>query len=273
MARTPSDGPTGHRDGALLPHDSALVAILLGVAGGAWLISARLVMPDMRQGILTGASTMSTSSHMGMPGTMSTSPGVFVATWAVMMVAMMLPSFVPAVRAFDNWARTTHQPGGAAVLYVAGYLVVWSAIGGIAYLIVQALQGWLPAGTITALRMGALLLVAAGVYQLTPPKQACLRQCRSPHTGVASERVQRHPSAVRAGLWEGLFCLGSSWPLMLVLLLVGLMNLAWMGLIAGAIFVEKVVPGGEVVSKVVGWGLVAGGIVLFAAPHALPALV
>jgi hypothetical protein len=126
-----------------------------------------------------------------------------------------------------------------------------------------------------ALRVGAALLVVAGVYQLTPPKQACLRRCRSPHVGVAppvGTRVQGHPGAVYAGLGQGLYCLGSSWPLMLVLLLVGLMNLAWMGVIAGGIFIEKVVPSGDVVDKVAGWGLAGGGLILLAAPHTLPAL-
>ena len=84
--------------------------------------------------------------------------------------------------------------------------------------------------------------------------------------------MQGHLGALRAGLGQGVYCLGSSWPLMLVLLLVGMMNLAWMGVIAGVIFVEKVVPGGDVVSKVVGWGLAGWGIILLAAPHTLPAL-
>ena len=282
MAQTTRDGPTGHRAGAALPAGSALVAVLLGVAGGAWLVSARLATPDMRLGMLTGASTgastMSASSQtgqMGMPGAMSMGLGVFIATWAVMMVAMMVPSFVPAVRRFDTWARTEGQPGGATVLLLAGYLLVWSAVGGVAYLAVQAFQGWLPVGSISALRTGAVLLVVAGVYQLTPPKQACLRHCRSAHRGVASPvstRAQGSLSAVRAGLEQGVYCLGSSWPLMLVLLLVGMMNLAWMGIVAAVIFVEKVVPGGDVASKIVGWGLAGCGIILLAAPHTLPAL-
>jgi predicted metal-binding membrane protein len=78
---------------------------------------------------------------------------------------------------------------------------------------------------------------------------------------------------MRAGLGQGVYCLGSSWPLMLVLLLMGMMNLAWMGVIAGVIFVEKALPGGDMVSKVVGWGLAGGGIILLAAPHTLPALI
>jgi predicted metal-binding membrane protein len=275
MANTTSDGPSGQRAGAALPSGSALVAVLLGVAGGAWLLSARLATPDMRLGVLTGASTMSASSQMGMPGAMSMGLGVFIAIWAVMMVAMMVPSFAPAVRMFDTWARTEGQPSGVTVVFVAGYLLVWSAVGGVAYLAVHAFQGWLPAGSMTALRTGAVILVVAGVYQLTPLKQACLRHCRSVHRGVAllvSMRAQVYLSAVRTGLWQGVYCLGSNWPLMLVLLLVGMMNLAWMGVVAAVIFVEKVVPGGDVASKVVGWGLAACGIILLAAPHTLPAL-
>jgi predicted metal-binding membrane protein len=284
MAHTTSDGPTGRRASAALPAGGALVAVLLGVAGVAWLVSARLATPDMRLGVLTGASTMSTnsaSSQMGMPGAMSMGSmgsmglGGFIATWAVMMVAMMVPSFVPAVRRFDTRARTEAQPGGATVPLLAGYLLLWSAVGGIAYLAVQAFRGWLSAGSVTAVRSGAVLLIVAGVYQLTPPKQACLRHCRSAHIGMASPvstRAQGYLSAARAGLWQGAYCLGSSWPLMLVLLLVGMMNLAWMGVVAAVIFMEKVVPAGDVASKVVGWGLAGCGVILLAAPHTLPAL-
>ena len=106
-----SDGLTRTPDGALLPAGSALVAILLGLAGSAWLISARLATPDMRLGVLTGASMMSASSQIGMPGSTSTGLSVFIATWTVMMVAMMVPSVVPAVRTFDTWARCLQDYG------------------------------------------------------------------------------------------------------------------------------------------------------------------
>ncbi len=278
MEHEMSDGLGEHRRGAALPAGSGLVALLLGVAGGAWLLSARLATPDMRQGVLTtGAPPMSASSQMGgMPGSTSMGLSAFLATWAVMMVAMMVPSVIPAARAFDTWAHTMGQPGGATGLFLTGYLLVWSAIGALAYLVVQALQGGLTPGSMTALRVGAALLVVAGVSQLTPPKQACLRRCRSPQMDVApgvEMRGQGRLGAVRAGLRQGASCLGSSWPLMLVLLLAGMMNLAWMGAIAGVIFVEKVVPGGDVVGKVVGYGLAGWGLILLAAPHALAALV
>jgi len=241
MGYQTSHGLSSHRDGAPRPAGRALVAILLGVAGGAWLISARLATPDMRLGVLTGASR----SQMGMPGAASMGPSAFIATWTVMMVAMMVPSVVPAVRTFDTAARTSRQSGGAPVLFLTGYLLVWCTIGAVAYLVVESLQDWLPAGSTTALRVGAVLLIVAGVYQLTPPKQACLRHCRSPQMGVAprtSARVGGHVGAVRAGLGQGVYCLGSSWPLMLVLLLVGMMNLAWMGVIAGSSSSSRLCP-------------------------------
>lgn len=263
------------RNGAARSASRAVVAILLGVASGAWLLSARLATPDMRLGVLTEAAMMPTRGGMGMPGPMPMGLGAFIATWTVMMVAMMVPSVVPAVRTFDTHGRTTGQASGATALFIAGYLLVWSAIGAVAYLVVQGLNDGLPAGSMAALRVVAVLLVVAGVYQLTPLQQACLRRCQAPRASLAPSmgmRAQWRRGAVRAGLRQGVSCLGASWPLMLVLLLVGMMDLAWMGVIAGVIFVEKVVPGGNVIGKVVGWGLAGGGLILLAAPHTLPAL-
>jgi predicted metal-binding membrane protein len=230
----------------------------------------------MRVGVLTGAATRSTGNQMSMSGTasMPMSLGGFIVTWTVMMAAMMVPSLVPSARTFAGRARATGSRGGATALYIVGYLLVWSAIGAVAYLVVQTLQGSLPTGTTEAPRIGAMLLIVAGVYQLTPFKQACLRHCRSTQAGVArrtATRTQGHLSAVRAGLGQGLYCLGSSWTLMLVLLLVGMMNLAWMGVIAGIIVVEKAAPGGPVISKVVGWALAGCGLILLVAQHTLPA--
>jgi predicted metal-binding membrane protein len=126
-----SEWPAGHRDGAPRLADGALVAILLGLAGSAWLISARLSTPDMRLGLLTTAPAMSAPGQMGRSGSMSMGLSVFIATWTVMMVAMMVPSIVPAVRTFDTWVRTMGRPGSATVLFIAGYLLVWSLAGAV----------------------------------------------------------------------------------------------------------------------------------------------
>lgn len=278
MAHTTSDGPTRYRAGAALPASSAPIVILLGMAGGAWLVTARLATADMRLGVLTGASPMSMNGGMGATGPMSMSLGAFIGIWTVMMVAMMAPSVVPAVRVFDAQARAADRAQGATALFVTGYLLVWSAVGGAAYVIVQALQTWLPIGNLAAIRAGALLLIVAGVYQLTRLKVACLRHCQPPEMPRKEMAlreiapVQGSPGWLRNGLVHGVYCLGSSWALMLVLLLLGMMNLAWMAAVAAVIFIEKVVPGGDVVGKVVGWVLVGAGIILVAAPHPLPAL-
>ncbi|MGH2344376.1 MAG: DUF2182 domain-containing protein, partial [Chloroflexota bacterium] len=136
-----SDGLTDTPAGTLLPAGRALTAILLGLAGGAWLISARPAAPDMRLGVLTGASMPAARGHMTMPGSMSMSLSGFMVTWLVMMTAMMVPSVVPVAGRFDRWARAAGQSGSTTVLFLTGYLLVWGAIGGVAYLVVQALQG------------------------------------------------------------------------------------------------------------------------------------
>jgi predicted metal-binding membrane protein len=247
------------------------------VVGSAWLATAWLAPPDMRLGVLTTAAAMPASSQMGSPGSMSMSmgPDGFIATWTIMMVAMMVPSILPAVGRFDGEMNPTDRSRGAAVLFVAGYVVVWSAIGGVAYVLVRALRDWLPAGSATSLRGGGLLLILAGAYQVTPPKRACLRHCRSPRPVPVPQTLLRSPgrlAPVRVGLVQGAYCLGSSWSLMVVLLLLGMMNLIWMGVVAGVIFVEKVVPRGDAVGRLVGWGLVGVGIVLVVTPHPLPGL-
>ncbi len=263
------------RSRARLPDESGLLAILLVLSGGAWIATAHLATADMRQGVLTSASVMAPSSPMNAMGSMPTAPDVFIGSWTVMMVAMMVPSVWPAVSTFNGCVRAADRAYGATVLYIAGYLVVWSAIGGGAYVVVRVVQAWFSPGGLTALRGGALLLIVAGLYQFTPFKHACLRQCRSPHTGPASQHITHTPSvlgSIRAGVIQGVCCLGSSWPSMLVLLLLGMMNLAWMGVVAGVIFIEKVVPKGDSLGKLLGLGLIGLGIVLVATPHPLPAL-
>src|SRR5262249_44290471 len=138
------------------------------------------------------------------------------------------------------------------------------------------LQGVLPVGSVASLRGGAILLLVAGAYQFTPFKNACLRRCHAPDGGLTSEERTRQTGGLAThsgGLAQGVYCLGSSWPLMLVLLLLGMMNLAWMCAVAVSIFLEKALPGGRTISKLIGGGLVSIGIVLLAAPHALSALV
>jgi predicted metal-binding membrane protein len=235
----------------------------------------------MQVGLLTSPLVNSAADqmtdHMTAIGMMSLPPlGPFVGMWAIMMAAMMLPSLWPAARTFDATRRARKRKFAVTLLFIADYLLTWSAMGPIAYLALGLFDGILPMGNVATLRGGAILLLIAGAYQFTPFKQTCLRKCHTPDGDLIPEGRMRQTKALAAlqrGLAQGMYCLGSSWPLMLVLLLLGMMNLAWMGAIALLILLEKGLPFGRRVSQVNGVGLVAIGIVLIAAPHPLPALV
>jgi predicted metal-binding membrane protein len=254
-------------------ESSTLAALLLASSGVAWLVTAQLTTADMQVGLLT--SPLVSSSMDQMTAVDMLPLGSFIGMWAVMMAAMMLPSLWPAARAFDTTRRATKRKLAVTLLFIAGYLLTWSAVGPVAYVALGLLQGILPMGNVATLRGGAILLLIAGAYQFSPFKQACLRKCHAPDGGLTSEKGMRQTGGVAAlsgGLVQGMLCLGSSWPLMLVLLLLGMMNLAWMGAIAVLIVLEKGLPVGRRVSQVIGVGLVAIGIILIAAPHPLPAL-
>ena len=237
----------------------ALAVLLLACSGTAWLVTAQLAPADMQIGLLTSplvASSADQMTAMGMPPL-----GAFVGMWTVMMAAMMLPSLWPAVRAIDATRRAAKRTFAMTLLFIAGYLLAWSAVGPVVYLVLGFLQSILPAGSAESLRGGAVLLLAAGSYQFTSFKQACLRKCHSPDLRFAT---------LSGGLAQGAYCLGSTWSLMLVLLLLGMMNLAWMGVVAVLILLEKALPAGWVISTVIGVGLIGVGIVLLRMPQPLP---
>ena len=262
------------RSAPSLSANGALVALLVACSSAAWLATAHLTTADMQVGLLTSplvASSADQMTAMGMPPR-----GFFVVMWPVMMAAMMVPSLWPAARAVDATRRAAKRKVAVILLFIAGYLLAWSAVGPAAYLAMVLLQTVLPIGSVVSLRGGAILLLVAGAYQLTPFKEACLRKCHSPVMRIASEKRMRQAggfATLPGGLAQGAYCLGSSWPLMLVLLLLGMMNLAWMGAVALIILLEKALPNEQAISKAVGIVLIAMGIILIAAPHPLPALV
>ena len=265
-------------------RDLAVVAVLLGLSAAAWVAAVRLARPDMRVGLLTGhrpMASMPMGSGMSMPMgsgmSMPTSPAapwLFLWTWTVMMTAMMLPAVSPVVVLFDQRVRRGRS-WWLTASFAGSYLVVWAAIGALAYGVLLALQRWAPVGERAAVRVGAVLLVAAGWYQLSPLKHVCLRHCRSPLAFLV-EHGQRLTQGgfgpARVGLVHGLYCLGCCWALMLVLLLLGMMSLVWMAVFAVVILLEKTARHGPLVSHVLGVAFVAVGLVLVAAPQALPVL-
>jgi predicted metal-binding membrane protein len=194
----------------------------------------------------------------------------FVVAWAVMMAAMMLPAVAPLLLLYRTIAAKS-MPGDTAFvgtgILVAGYLLVWTAVGAGVYGLAQ-LGGEL-AGRLGAvehqqwpsLALGTILVVA-GLYQFTPLKFACLRQCQSPFGFIMGHWRNGQLGALRMGIVHGAYCLGCCWALFAVLVAAGVMSLAWMLLLTLVVFAEKVLPGGRRVSIVTGGALLLLGILV-----------
>ena len=164
----------------------------------------------------------------------------FVAVWVSMMAAMMLPGAAPALM---ESART--GGGARAVLFAGLYLAVWLVVGLVVYAVYQ------PHGTATA---GALT-IAAGVYELTPLKRECRRRCRA---------------TVRSGAEFGVYCVGSSIGLMVMLVALGVMSITWMVLIALLVLAQKLLPPRAASDVPLAVAIIALGVAIVVAPSAIP---
>jgi predicted metal-binding membrane protein len=211
------------------PVEAVLVASLLAVAAGAWVVTG-----DRMDGMDAG------------PGTELGGLGWFAIVWVTMMAAMMLPSLAPMVLAH---ARVRV---GATPAFVAGYLLTWAVVGVFGWALVEGVRSldlgvlaWDEAGRYVA--GGAI--IAAAIYQLSPPKQRSLRRCRNPRAFVAEHWRPGRVGALRIGIAHGRVCVGSSWALMAALFALGVMSVGWMVLVAALIAAEKLLPWGEVASR------------------------
>jgi predicted metal-binding membrane protein len=190
--------------------------------------------------------------------------------WTVMMAGMMLPSAAPTILLYGalvrkNGARGMLLPG--VWIFAGGYLLVWTGFSVAATL----LQVWLehaslltPAMASTGSGLSALVLIAAGVYQLTPLKRICLSKCRNPVDFFLTRWRAGAGGAFRMGLEHGAYCVGCCWALMLLLFVVGVMNLVWVALIAAFVFVEKLLPAVRVTSRAASAALILSGVLLLA---------
>ncbi|MDO8681077.1 MAG: DUF2182 domain-containing protein [Acidobacteriota bacterium] len=191
------------------------------------------------------------------------------AMWAVMMVGMMTPSAAPVVLLFAgmNRGHGSQRAPGVVFVFGAGYLLIWVAFSAVAALSQWALhQAALlsPAMTTSSARLGAAILIAAGIYQLTPFKGTCLTHCRSPLGFLMSHWRDGTAGALRMGIAHGTYCLGCCWALMGVLFVVGVMNLMWVAAIAIFVLMEKVGPAGPLVARVAGVAMIATGAYVLA---------
>ena len=187
-----------------------------------------------------------------------------VTMWWLMMVAMMLPSAAPAILLYAQVRKIRGRDGGIAKtwIFLGGYVVVW-----LLFSIGAAIAQSLLAGHAMALedrRLAAALLIATGLYQLSPLKAACLRQCRSPAQFISRHWRGGNAGAMRLGLLHGAYCVGCCWLLMALLFVGGVMNFAWIAALTLLVAIEKLVPGGDLLSRLVGLGLIAWGAISIA---------
>lgn len=200
--------------------------------------------------------------------------------WWVMMIAMMVPSAAPVIllyaRVYRFEQRLGRLAGGTApaFAFALGYLACWAFFSAIATALQWSLER---AGLVHGLMMwsidsyfAAALLIAAGLYQLTPLKKACLAHCRSPAQYLAMYFTPGARGAFRLGLNHGAYCLGCCWVLMALLFAGGIMNLVWIAGLAVYVLIEKVVPGGQILARVAGVGLVLAGVGLVVNPAQYP---
>ncbi|MEU6373391.1 DUF2182 domain-containing protein [Streptomyces sp. NPDC046909] len=239
-ASASSVGPTGAGGGLLPARDLA----------ASWLLVVLIAVPAW-------VLTIGQARDMGVePGTMGMALPLFLLLWVTMMAAMMLPSMAPVA---ITWVRGIgrQSSGGArtgrTVEFVAGYLVVWTGFGLLAYGAL-ALSGGLVDDHPTAGRwIGSGAFLLAGLYQLGPLKYVCLRHCRDPLGHLVHYAGFRGPVRdLRVGLHHGAYCVGCCAGLMVVLVPLGVMNVAAMAGLAVVIFLEKLSPRGVLLGRVVG---------------------
>jgi predicted metal-binding membrane protein len=192
------------------------------------------------------------------------------AMWAVMMVGMMTASAAPVMLLFAGMHRRRGgQPAPRLVfVFSAGYLLVWTAFSAGAAMAQWALHQAAmlsPAMMTSSARLSGAILVAAGVYQLTPFKGACLTHCRSPLGFLMSRWRDGAAGALWMGIEHGLYCLGCCWALMCVLFVVGVMNLVWVAAITIFVLVEKIGPAGAFVARAAGVAMIAAGALVWGA--------
>ena len=263
---------------AVLKRDRAVVAVcLFALVMLAWAYVLWLAA-DMEMGgmDMTGFRMIPAGRGLMMPATAPWQPIEFVfvfVMWAVMMVGMMTPSVAPLILIYTRVGRQAaaqQKPFAASAWLAGGYLLAWisfSIVATIAQWLVER-KGWLtPTMESTSSIFGGLTLIAAGLYQWTPLKDACLRQCQSPlqfiqrHGGFRGDAI----GSLILGARHGIYCVGCCWALMALLFVGGVMNVLWIAALMIFVLIEKTVPVARLIARICGVGLLAAGIWLIVA--------
>jgi predicted metal-binding membrane protein len=247
----------------VLKRDRLIVlAGLVGISGLAWTYVGYLAW-DM--------GTMDMSMEMAMPRMQTWSVLDLVLLfimWAVMMVAMMVPTAASMILIFakiQRQRRAQERPYVPTVIFLSGYLLVWAGFSVLATLAQWGLHSVAllsPMMVSTSPILGGMILLAAGIFQWTPLKYACLTHCRSPLSFLMTDWREGHRGALIMGLRHGSYCTGCCWFLMALLFVAGVMNLLWVATITAFALIEKVAPHGDVVGRVAGVVLVIAGLMM-----------
>lgn len=271
-----SDFASGSGSGGMNPQTAAgpqaarpgsAASVLLPLVMGALTALAWAYLLAMAWGMMNEEAD---AARMLMPGMMQWGPAdlaLVFAMWAVMMVAMMLPTAWPMVRTFAVLSTRGSGARGRTTAFVGAYLLVWSGFSLGITLLQWALQAadWVtPMMALRSRTVAGALLITAGVYQFTPLKQACLGTCRTPLAFLMTEWRPGLSGAWRMGLRHGVLCAGCCWLLMGLLFVLGVMNLAWIAVLAAFVLLEKTWPKLRWLSAAGGAALIIWGTVLLA---------
>jgi predicted metal-binding membrane protein len=246
----------------LLRRDRTVVLFgLVGVTALAWayLFVLAADMSDMSAAMGTGMA-LAQAKPWGLVDF-----GLKFLMWSVMMVGMMVPSAAPMILLFalaTRKQRAEGRPFAPVGAFVGGYLLLWTAFS----LVAATLQWVLEQTALVSPMMvsaspylGGGILIAAGLYQLTPLKSACLNHCRSPFHFFMNHWRAGVLGGLRMGTHHGAFCVGCCWALMALLFVGGVMNLLWVAVIAGFVLLEKVLPRGPMAGRLTGVALLGWG--------------
>ncbi len=190
--------------------------------------------------------------------------------WAVMMVGMMVPTAMRAVLVYASIAKRAGGQGtpvASTYWFVAGYIVTWTVFSIAATIVQGELDAWgllSPMMVSASATFGAVLLIAAGTYQLTPLKDVCLKHCQSPVMYLATRFSPGVLGAIGLGVRHGIYCLGCCWAIMMLLFLGGVMNLLWIVAITGFVLAEKLLPAKLRLARVSGILMISTGAVFLA---------
>jgi predicted metal-binding membrane protein len=242
----------------------ALAALLLGITAFAWL------------GVIRSAAAMQMSQGVD---PLSGAAGVaFTLQWGVMMTAMMLPSAAPMILLYGMVSRRLRESTERVIpaeMFALTYVALWMLTGVPVYMAWVGI-GQLAAGSRTfAAAMPyaiAATLLVTGLYQLSPAKGACLRQCQAPADFLMSRWRSSYAASLRLAATHAAYCIGCCWALMLLLVVAGAMSLPWALAIALVVFAEKVLPAGERTAPIIGVILIVAALAVVVRPELAAAL-